>query len=157
MHKATSCHRVLPPQIPKSLSQSKECKLPGDLHQKVMQSSSSSSHASGMAKCRQEGGESRIYVNGRMCDFTGIHSIHRRKILPSSPTKIPWTLSLSFPHQKLLRVLLAPYRSPSLQGYADRRFLFLPKLKVIKKRYKELLLAAKRHLRCGKIWSAGPK
>lgn len=34
---------------------------------------------------------------------------------------------------------------------------FLPKLKVIKKRYKELLLAAERHLRCGKIWSARPK
>lgn len=32
-------------------------------------------------------------------------------------------LSLSFPHQKLLRVLLPRYRSPSLQGYADRRFL----------------------------------
>lgn len=30
VHKATSCHRVLPPQLPKSLSQSKECKLPGD-------------------------------------------------------------------------------------------------------------------------------
>lgn len=84
---------------------------------------SSSSHASGMAKCRHGGGESRIYLNGRMCDFTGIHSTHRSKILLSSPTKIHWTLSLSFPHQKLLHVLLPQYRSPSLQGYADRRFL----------------------------------
>lgn len=121
MHKATSCHPVLPPQLPKSLSKSKECKLPGGLHQKVMQSSSS--HASGMAKCRHGGGESRIYLNGRMCDFTGIHSTHRSKILLSSPTKIHWTLSLSFPHQKLLHVLLPQYRSPSLQGYADRRLL----------------------------------
>lgn len=64
VHKAISCHSVLLAQLPKSLSQSKECKLPGNLHQKVMQSSSS--HASGMAKCRHEGGESRIYLNGRM-------------------------------------------------------------------------------------------
>lgn len=32
-------------------------------------------------------------------------------------------LSLSFPHQKLLHVLLPWYRSSPLLGYADRRFL----------------------------------
>lgn len=155
MHKATSCHCVLPPQLPKSLSQSKECKLPGDLHHKVMQSSSSS-HASGMAKCRHERGESRIHLNGRMCDFTGIHSVHRRKILLSSPTKTHWTEVCPFPIRSYSVCYfhdtgVHPFRDMQTEGF------FLPKLKVIKKRYKQLLLAAKRHLRCGKIWSAGPK
>lgn len=115
----------------------------------------SSSHASGMAKCRHEGGESRNYLNGRMCHFTGIHSVHRRKILLSSPTKIHWTQVCLFPIRSYSvcychNTGVHPSRDTQTEGF------FLPKLKVIKKRYKELLLAAKRHSRCGKIWSAGP-
>lgn len=44
-----------------------------------------------------------------------------------------------------------PFRDMQTEGF------FLPNSKSLKKNYKELLLAAKRHLRCGKIWSAGPK
>lgn len=81
-------------------------------------------HTPGTAKCRYEGEESRSYLNGRTCDFLGIHSVHRRKILLYSPTKIYWIQTVPSPSEVTPRELLSwCRRNPALEGYADRWFL----------------------------------
>ena len=100
VHKATSCNCVLPSQLFKvsfPRQRGPNCRTSDDNHQKLTQSSSS--HTPGMAKCRHEGEESRSYLNGRVRDFTGIHSIHRTKILLYSPTKIHWTQPVPSPSE----------------------------------------------------------
>lgn len=126
-----------PLSFSRSLSHVKGSKLlDARWHQKLMQSSFLFFffflHTPGMAKCRHEGEESRSYLNSRVCDFVGIHSIHRRKILLLSPTEIHWIQPVPSPSEVTPCELPSwCRRSPPLEGYADR--WFLSPLKVIKK------------------------
>lgn len=124
------------------------CRTSDDNCQNLMESSSL--HTPGMAKHRHDGEESRSYLNGRRCDFIGIHSIHRRKILLYSPTKIHWTLPV--PSQSGVTPCVTAMTQESIPSGIRRQVIsFSSNLKSLK-RYKELLLAAQK-----KIWSAGPK
>lgn len=106
------------------------CWISDDSHQKLMQSSSL--HTPGMAKHRHEGEESRSYLDGRVCDFIGIHSVHRRQILLYSPTKIHWTQPVPLPSEVTPCVTSMIQESIPL-GICRQMVSFSPNLKLLKK------------------------
>lgn len=85
-----------------------------------------------MAKCRHEGEESRSYLNGRMRDFIRIHSIHRRKILLYSPTKIHWTQPVPSPSE-VTPCVTSMIQESIPSGIYRQMVSFSPNLKSLKK------------------------